>query len=537
LIWKYTTDGPISVKPVIYQGAVVVASDDGNVYGFDPATGARKWQASVGKTPNDIAISDNALIISTTKGKIAKIGQNGVIQWQIDLSANPNNASYVYGASANAKEIFASANNGVFLIEKNGSVRSRLAEYNDSVVSAPAAGVDYFIYGRGKTLYRISDTGTIQWKTTLPSTQNVFWLSRPVIEGSVVYIGGLDKRLHAFILTSGLEPWSATTRGWILGTPLIKDGSVYFGSNDGAIYAVDNADGNARWSAQTSLAIQTQPEAGTMGGKDVVFAGGMDKSVYAISRDSGEIVWKGSAEGAAGSPLFYQNKVTFGSQDGKIYAYSTEKACSITSPIEAQVVGLKELVVSGKYVSEAGGATVLVRINDGEWLQADTSDVDWSYDLDPKAMLSAGLNTISCQVSDSMGEESGTLFTTVTVTQDPTIPLSELKVSVSPDIIEGKNFTIYVNDGDDGSPVDRFNITIEGKSALADRNYTLVIPQSGTYKATVKKIGFKDASVNINVNPSGVSPVYLGIAVLLIAVIIWQLWTRFLAQRFAPKRR
>lgn len=535
LIWQFSSDGPIGAKPLVFQNAIAVASDDGKLYGLDPVTGTKRWEAAVGASPNQPFLYDNGIIVSATQGLVSKVGAGGRVLWSTDLTTSqPDNATYVYGASANGKYIFVTTDSGVFTLEKNGSVRSRIMYFNDSVLTAPAAGADFVVFGSGNSLYRLGESGQTQWKATLP--EGSFWISRPVIAGNVVIIGALDDRMHAYIVTNGLELWSVKTRNWVAGTPLVSQGVAYFGSNDGAVYAVESGDGRLDWKAQTQLAVQAEPEAGYMGGQEVIFAGGSDRSIYAISRQSGDIVWKGSAGGAAGSPLFYQNKVVFGSDDGKVYAYSTERACSITSPTEAQLVGGKEVVVSGKHVSEQGGARVMVQINTGSWEDAQTGERDWVFYINPRAKLVPGLNTISCQVADMGGTEAGEVFTTVAITHDPGMPPSDLVVTVSPSIVEGNEFTIYVNDGDDGSPVDRFSLDVDGRKYEGSKNITLTIPAAGTYPATVKKIGFNDAAVNVVVNTSGVNPAYLGGAVVVILLLLFLAWSRIRKAK-APKRR
>ncbi len=535
LVWEFSTDGATTSKPVLFQGAIVMASDDGNLYALDPATGAKKWQAAVGRRPADMVIADNAIYLAVSGGKVMKLGANGAKQWETDLNRT-NNVTRIYGAAVNQKTVYVTADNGVYAIEKNGSLRSRLSYFNESVLSAPAAGADFVVYGMGGQLLRQADSGVVAWRAALP--EGSFWQSRPVIEGNVIYVGALDDSMHAYILTNGMEIWSARTRNWVTSTPLVRENVVYFGSNDGNVYAVQGGDGNIIWAAPTQLAVQTQPEYGFMGGREVIFAGGTDKSVYAISKDGGEVVWKGSSTAAAGSPLFYQNKVIFGSEDGKVFAYSTERACSIASPREGDVIGRKEVVVGGKYVSESGDAMVMVQVNGGELVPANITDADWEYFMDPKARLAPGLNIISCQVADSAGSESGPAFTSVSVNHDPEIPLSSLTVTVSPDIMEGEEFTVYVNDGDDGSPVDRFEISFNGADPIrADKNYSTTIGQAGAYDIVVKKIGFEDAFVRLNVRSSGVDPLYLGAGALLIIIIIWQVYTRFLRQRFASKKK
>lgn len=532
LLWQFSTDAAVSAKPVIYQGALIVPSADGTVYALDPASGARRWQATAARAPNELLLFDNAVVVSATDGRVVKIGPAGNRIWELNLNVTPYNVSYIYGAAKNDRYIFVSTNNGVYGVGRDGAVVAKLISYEDSITTAPAAGPDYVVYGRGKNLTKVSEGGAMLWTGALPGDS--FWLSRPVIEGNMIYVGALDGRMHAFSASNGAEIWNAWAGAWVLSTPLVDGDAVYFGSNNARVHAVDMGTGNSKWAAETQLAVQVQPESGYMGGREVIFAGSVDRNIYAIAKDSGEVVWKGSAEGAVGSPLFYQNEVIFGASDGKVYAYSTERACSINSPREGDVAGPKELAVSGKYVSEAGGAEVYVKINDAPWEKANTSRVDWI--LYTAGKLNAGLNVILCKVSDAGGDEAGPVYTSVAITHDPAIPPSNLVITVSPDVVEKKQFLVFVNDGDDGSPVDRFELTFQGKRYSGNRNVTLVSQDPGTFPVTVKKTGFNEAAVNVTVNASGMNPFVLGGGVLLILIILQQVWSRALSRRFARKK-
>jgi outer membrane protein assembly factor BamB len=530
LVWQYSTDGEISLKPVIFQNAVVTASDDGKLYALDPGTGLKKWQANVEKKPTDMLVFNNSLFVSTTTGKIMRIGNTGSVLATIDLKSQ--NATYVYGMSANQKEIFVTASNGVYLIDKSFSVK-KIYNFTESVAGSPIAGQDYVVYGKQNELMKLNENGVKLWNTTLDD--GTFWTSRPIIENGVVYVGGLDDKMHAYVATNGLVVWEIMIRNWVMSTPHISNGILYFGGNDGNVYAVDAGNGEVKWAATTQLAVQTTPESGVMGGREVVFVGSSDKSIYAIAKDNGEIVWKTVIGGAVGDPLFYQNEVIFGAQDGNINAYSTERACSIITPLEAELVGLKELVISGRYVAEGSNAYVLVKVNEGEWQYTNTTqDGSWIYYLNPKQSLVFGLNTISCMVVDDFGQESGTTFTTIAINHDSTIPLSSFVVTTSSDIVEGVPFTVYVNDLEDGTPVDRVNITVNGQSYFVDKTTNMTIAQPGEYVITVSKIGFGDASKKINVNSKGVSPLVLVVAGIIILVLVWQIWTGI--RRRKPKK-
>jgi len=531
LLWQIITDAAISTKPVIYQGMVVVASDDGSIYAVDATTGTKKWRTFVGKDPNEVLVFDNSIVASTTGGSVVKLDRDGKIVWKTSLLEQ--NASYLYGADANQKWIAVSANNGIYLIGKDGSISAKPMSYSDSITTAPAAGPDSVVFGKGGELINLKEQGTVVWKTQLSEAS--FGPSRPLVDGGVVYVGALDGAMHAYALNTGGELWKAKTRNWVMGTALAKEGMVYFGSNDGRVHAVDASNGEFLWDAQTQLAVQTQPTDGTMGGRPVVFVGGSDRSIYAIERETGEIVWKGSAAGAVASPLFYNNMVIFGAQDKAVYSYSTERACSITNPTEGGVYGNKELVVRGKYASEAGGAQVFTNVNDAGWEEANVSEDGWVQYINPKEKLNPGINTIACKVADGMGEESGERFTSVSITYDPGIALSTLVVAKPSGLVENVPFAIHVNDGDDGTPVERFEVLIDGKTYFGDRNATITLP-AGSYQTTIRKIGFRDAIFTLDVSSKGPSPLVLVVSAILILVIIYVVWTRFLAQRFAKPK-
>jgi outer membrane protein assembly factor BamB len=535
-MWGFNTDGEVSAKPIVYRGNVVVASDDGKIYSLNPFSGLKQWEAEVGMKPNEVFLFDGSVISSVTSGQVTKIGSDGSSLWTVDLNTTDYNASYIYGASSNEKNIYVSANNGIYEIDREGTA-TNIYNFTDSFVTAPAVGPNYIIFGKEDELFKITETGVEQWSTGMELGS--FWLSRPVIQGGIVYIGALDNALHAFSVSNGAEAWQVRTRNWVLSTPLVQpdEGMVYFGSNDGGVYAVNMGTGRIEWVAETQLAIQTQPESGFMGGQPVIFVGGNDKNIYAISKESGDVVWKGPSTGAVGSPLFFENLIIAGSQDRAVNAHSTERACSITQPFEGQLVGKKELVVTGNFVSQAGNARVMVNVNSQQWLEANTSDVEWIYFMDPSLQLSTGLNTISCMVVDSGGQESGPDYTTVTINHDPTQELSDFVIKQPSSIVEGERFTIYVYDGDDGSPLERFTWSLDSAGGSSDKNFSMTLSEPGDHELTVKKIGFNDATQKVTVHASGVNPIFLVVGGLVILIIVWQLWIRVFSKRFSKKKR
>ncbi len=524
LVWQAGAGGDILTKPVVFGGNIIVGSLDGEVYALNPDTGTVSWRAAVGNDFVDFSVFDGGLIAATTKGEIARIKTDGSKQWETSLS--DFNITYLYGVDSNSKKVYVSASDGIYEVSKGGEAL-KLYDIEEGVtLTPPKAGEDYVIFGAGNKLIKIDEDGRKQWEKEIDNHN--FWLSRPVVGDSSVFVGALDNQLHVYHLTGGYERWGYLTDGWILSTPFFDGSAVYFGSDDGNVYTVDANSGNLRWKAQLPLAVVSEPEKGSMGGVEAVFVGCTDGSIYALSADSGSVIWKGSAVGRVGSPLYYSKQIIFGSADGTVYAYSTERACSIESPKEGAYVGKKEVVIRGQSVSESGSQTVQVDINDFGWMSTTTeADGSWQLIIDPSQELIEGLNIISCRVVDSAGEESGTSFTTVSIVRDSTLPLDSFVVAQSTDNpIEGTPLTIYVNSRSDGSPVDRFDLTIDGKSYSGDRNVSVTIPEAGSYTSTVSKIGYSDKTITINVQSAGIQIWQIAVGAVAVLLVVWIVYSR-----------
>jgi outer membrane protein assembly factor BamB len=524
-VWRVATSGQITTKPVVFSSGVAVATSAGEVFLLNPATGGVTWKAAVGGVPLQPVLSQNKLVVATTDGRVVLLGTTGEAEKQFYLSATQN-VTYIYGMDATASKIFLTTNKGVFAIGSSGNASNIYP--SSALTGAPSASGSTIVFSEGVNLVKANEAGAVEWKRPFGGA----WNSKPTIEGQSVYVGGLDNRMHALAFTGGIERWSLDTGNWILSTPLVKDGVVYFGGNDGNVYALDQTDGSVLWKAKTPLAVETRPEPGTMGGEDVIFVGSTANGIYAIRAQTGDVIWMGTVEGWVADPLFYQDHVIFGSADKGIYSYSTERACSITSPVEGETIGYKELKITGNSVSVAGSPTVLVRVNEGDWRSANVSpDGSWHYYLNPASSMASGLNTISCMVSDSGGQESGK-FTEIAVTRDPTAALSDFVPATSGTGLEGDVLTIQAYDAVDGSPVERFTATVDGKDYFAGgESVNVTIPSAGTHTLVIKKIGYNDLSMTFSIGSKGTSPLVLGAGALVLLVAVWLLFTKVLGKK------
>ena len=505
----------------MFSNSILVASSDGSVDLLNPVSGSKTWEKKVSGTPVQPVIFQGKAAIATTNGKVVLFETDGSKQWETDLNASKN-VTYVYGLDVSAKTVYISTDKGILTLSAAGADANII--YNSSSLrTPPTVSGNSILFGDGDYFVKIGTTGNIEWKKNIGGT----WRSKPVVDGTAVYIGGLDKKMHSLLLSNGGERWAFETDNWVLSTALLEDGKAYFGSNDGYVYAVSQSDGSIYWNTRGLLALQGQPESGMLGGTEAIFVSGTDGSVYAFDSEIGDVLWRSPLTKWASDPLYYQNNIIFGSKDRTVSAYSTERACSIKTPTDAETLGFKEVKVTGGAASGSGSPTVEVQVNSGSFEKATLNGSNWVYYMDPSKSFVSGINTISCRVSDASGFESGT-YTSVDVIYDPTIPKSSLIVTTSGSKLEGESLAIYVNDGTDGSPVERFSLTLNGLSYNGSEFVNITPPSGGSYQLVVKKIGYDDSVQKLDIYSKGISPLIILAVAVIIGIIAWQAYTRFM---------
>jgi len=521
LLWQVDIRGEPLTKPLSYQDNFVIASSDQNIYAINPASGKYTWKANVGSAV-DVIEFGGKLIALTKNGTVIAIDKTGKTIWTVDLKKVNQTLlpSEFYGLGKNSKNVYATTNIGVYKITENSA---SLFYTLNGTYGKPAVDENYMLITADNSLIKIDMNGKQVWEKDLNTK---IWQSVPVLEKNAIYFGALDNKFYA-IRPDGYEIFTFYTGGWIRTTPLVKGDYIYFGSDDTYVYKIDK-NGELIWKAKIGLATSDQPTAGILGDKEVIFVSSGDGGIYAIDDKTGEILWESSKSGGiATQPIFYQNKIAFASYDKNVYVYTTNRGCSITSPKYGEIVGHKEVVVKGKSISTTGQQKVFITINGGEWLETEIDDKgDWVYYLDPQKDLQEGINTISCRVEDISGSEQSP-YTTVAISRNSNIPLDDFIVSIPNQPFEKEPFEIYVNSKSDGSPVERFTLSINGQEYKGDKKVELTL-EAGSYDAIVKKIGYNDAKIRINVNSKGINPIYIAAGIAILLVIVWFVYSRLI---------
>jgi outer membrane protein assembly factor BamB len=179
----------------------------------------------------------------------------------------------------------------------------------------------------------------------------------PVLVGGTLYVGDLDRTLHAIRVGSGEERWSRRLDGalaaplrldrelllagaldshlyaldtdaggvliwsfagdnWFWSRPLVAGDVVYAPTADGIVFAIDRASGRERWRFESD-ASQIRTSLVLAGG--VLVAAGRDGELFGLSPSSGALLWQATIDGdVLADPLVRGSELLYVTTDGDL---------------------------------------------------------------------------------------------------------------------------------------------------------------------------------------------------------------------------
>jgi eukaryotic-like serine/threonine-protein kinase len=138
-------------------------------------------------------------------------------------------------------------------------------------------------------------------------------LMTPLVEGNNIYAGTASGYFYQLSGKDGAVRWKFKTDGMLEFRPCADSEGIYFGSYDGNFYKM-NRQGQKLWAFKTDAYITSS----CTFYKDLVITTSWDSNIYALRRNSGEVVWKSSTglinygNGVVvGDSLFYGTHAAF----------------------------------------------------------------------------------------------------------------------------------------------------------------------------------------------------------------------------------
>jgi len=113
--------------------------------------------------------------------------------------------------------------------------------------------------------------------------------STPVVSGELVVTGSSDTYIYCLSAKNGELIWKYKTNKAVLGTAVVKNNIAYIGSSDGVFRAIDIKDGSLKWEFKKVKGfVVTKP----LYYQDKLYFGSWENEFYALDAQTGKQVWK-----------------------------------------------------------------------------------------------------------------------------------------------------------------------------------------------------------------------------------------------------
>jgi serine/threonine protein kinase len=318
--WVGTTYGGLDSSPVVADGFVYIASQNGMFYAFPARCSAvcnPAWTASLDNLSNSSpAVADNMVYIASTSGKLYAFSAYGCKNPTCRPLWTGDTGGKIYGSPTVAEGfVYIGSQNGMFYafparcsdpcppswsVNLSGPVYATATVSNHFVYIGDRNGMFYSFPTQCTTpcppqwttafggsdfgsaavsngrVYIGSSTGSSfsAFNASCPTGCSALWThktgriySSPAVAHGVVYIGSDDGTLYAFrasCLSSPCTPiWTFHVQKRIsYSSPMVANGVVYIGSEDGSIYALNAACNNPCtpiWTAPLGMNVHSSP--------------------------------------------------------------------------------------------------------------------------------------------------------------------------------------------------------------------------------------------------------------------------------------
>lgn len=369
--WVRSTGGPVRSSPTLSNdgSTVYVGSDDGNVYALAAADGSIKWKKYLG-APVDasplLSADGGTIYVPDTGGTLYALSTaDGSVKW----SWSPG-GSMPFSAASDPSGSTLYVVDGSYLYEVPASGPSGSSPANTLFLDAPgtsAPSVDQngnvYVGTRFGELESLAPgTAThVNWTYTVPNDSAV--TSTPAFFDGNAIFGGGDGYIHAVSQTSGVQAWQVQTGGPINSSPAVARGNsmVYVGSEDGKLYGlqVTSTSGTIapNFPANAGVGIDSSPAIASDG---TVWFGTRGAQVYrlgAIGAPGGPPPTSTGGPAATATPV--------GSTTPVATSTPTPTSTPVTVPLSVSVAhsSIKAQKRQTIRVTSSANTTVHIRIN------------------------------------------------------------------------------------------------------------------------------------------------------------------------------
>ncbi len=298
------------------KNIIAVAFEEGQLSALDSQKVAVHWQIQLEETiTSPPSISSQLVLVGGQSGTLYALSlADGSIVWKFKTSA-PIYAKVV----SDEKYFFCASNDGnlykldvkgnlIWTFTSRAGIRSPVAIQNQIVFVGSS---DSFMYAVD------AQSGTPVWQNGI-QTQGAIESTAVVLQDRL-FFGSDDSRLYAVSVATGGEYWRYSTPDAIYASPVIYDDIIYAASSGNLVAALDILTGEPLWETYTPVPLYDAP---AVDNKYLFFAGPGNASIFAIDKNTGNIIWQyDTGDWMIGSPKIWNHTLFSLGKDGTLIAF------------------------------------------------------------------------------------------------------------------------------------------------------------------------------------------------------------------------
>lgn len=319
LLWETKTIEAIETTPVSDGDLVFVTDVMGGVEALELQSGKSKWRrefdtsfvASAGLfVPASIDPADH----STAQIPIIAAPPRDIAQGSAAASAADRALLVVGDVEGNVEALNPINGETIWKYTTGGEISAAPTFF--AVPDGDGFEIRVLQSSQDGSLYCLgAQTGELIWKY---ETGDQIRCSASIASGKT-FLGGCDGQLHVIDLATGEAAREPLPLGGPTGsTPAVSGDEVYLPTMDGTVFAFHPESGEVRWEVEDPDRPQEYRSSAAIG-SDLIIVSSQNKHVDALSRATGERVWRKTLRRRAdASPLIVGEDVWIASTDGML---------------------------------------------------------------------------------------------------------------------------------------------------------------------------------------------------------------------------
>ncbi len=312
-VWQYNAQAGVRAVPLVRDSVVVVATLNGEIQAVNLSDGKRigykTFESAIVGTP----VLRGSSVIFTMAGKSETVISfdlsSGKKNWGFE--AGPVESSpllsgdhlYVTTVRGDVYCLLASTGNEVWKFEGGGKERLR------GFRSSPSTDGTLVVFGSDDGVLYALDGASGEEVWTRQTGGSIF--AAPVLLSNMAVVGNLKGSVVAVDMTNGEVRWTYDVGSPVYAAAASDGRSLFCSAANGTVYALDQK-GRLNWKFSTKAILNAAP----LVTDGVLFAGSMDRVLYALDVLTGKELWRYTAEGRIRvSPVLWGNVLLVTSED------------------------------------------------------------------------------------------------------------------------------------------------------------------------------------------------------------------------------